>query len=107
MSLENIRRALERHAPDIEFVSYSGPSDPDRELRPPNITDDPDVARALASLDTAWDTLPAPMQTRVIELLVEQVVYNDATGNAKVSIQATALRALAHELLHHRSDRSS
>ena len=40
MSLENIRRALERHAPSIEFVSYSGPSDPDHELRGPTVDDE-------------------------------------------------------------------
>jgi hypothetical protein len=58
----------------------------------------------LAALDAVWATLPAVRQARVVELLVERVDYDAATGQVKVAFQAGNLRALAAELVRPRPE---
>jgi hypothetical protein len=55
-------------------------------------------APALAALDDHWETWPPVRQARVVELLVQRVHYDAATGQAQVTFQATGLRTLAAEL---------
>jgi site-specific DNA recombinase len=64
----------------------------------------PDPAPVLAALDAVWETLPADRQARAVELLVERVDYDAATGQVKVAFQAGNLRALAAELVRPRPE---
>jgi site-specific DNA recombinase len=56
------------------------------------------AARTLAGFDAVWETLTPRERARMIELLVEAVVYDGATSRVEVSFRATGIRTLAEEL---------
>ena len=55
------------------------------------------MATALAAFDPVWDGLLPREQARILQLLVERVVYDGANGRLRVSFRPAGIRALAHE----------
>ena len=59
------------------------------------MADETDVAAALADFDDLWASLAPREQLRVVELLVEQVVYNGPAGTVAITFRPTGIRTLA------------
>ena len=116
-----VPRALARddHAELVRLASSSNPSDPglvdahDRihnaerrvtEIEDElaalngNLIDEAEVAAALTDFDAVWDRLAPREQTRVIELLVEQITYDGKDGNISITFRPTGIKTLAGEL---------
>ena len=55
-----------------------------------------DVAEALRKLDPIWDELYPLEQTRIVQLLVEQVTVN--TDGMRIRIRSNGLHSLVSEL---------
>ena len=62
------------------------------------------AAQSLAGFDAVWDTLTPRERSRIIELLVERVVYDGKTNRLEVSFRATGIKTLADELGIQRED---
>jgi site-specific DNA recombinase len=56
-----------------------------------------DAAAALAKFDPVWEALTPREQARLIELLVERLDYDGATGNVTIVFHASGFRMLADE----------
>jgi site-specific DNA recombinase len=63
-----------------------------------SLVNEAEVAAALAEFDAVWDCLAPREQTRVVELLVEQVVYDHERGCVAVAFRETGIKTLAAEL---------
>jgi site-specific DNA recombinase len=63
-----------------------------------NLIDEAEVAAALADFHTVWDCLAPREQARIVELLVEQVVYDHAPGSVAIAFRETGIKTLAAEL---------
>ena len=63
-----------------------------------SLVDEADVAAALADFDAVWDCLAPREQARVVELLVEQVVYDHDRGCVAIAFRETGIKTLAAEL---------
>ena len=59
------------------------------------MADETDVAAALADFDDLWASLAPREQLRVVELLVEQVVYNGPAGTVAITFRPNGIRTLA------------
>lgn len=55
------------------------------------------MATALSLFDPVWDALMPKERVRVMQLLVERVVYDGEKGKVSVSFRPTGIRALAFE----------
>jgi len=59
------------------------------------MADETDVAAALADFDDLWASLSSREQLRVVELLVEQIVYNCPAGTVAITFRPNDIRTLA------------
>ncbi len=85
---DRIRNAERRMSEiDAELATLAG-----------DLVDEVDVAAALADFDAVWECLAPREQARVIELLVEQVVYDGKVGNISITFRPTGIKTLASEL---------
>ena len=57
-----------------------------------------DVALALSTFDPVWGALTSAEQARVIELLVEQVVYDRTASTVAITFHPAGIKTLAAEL---------
>ena len=63
-----------------------------------NLVDQREVAKAMSIFDPVWDSLTPREQTRVVQLLVERVDYNGATGKVSITFHPSGIKTLADEL---------
>jgi len=63
-----------------------------------SIVNETEVARALAMFDPVWDSLTSHEQTRIVQLLVERVDYDGATGKVSITFHPNGIKTLADEL---------
>jgi site-specific DNA recombinase len=63
-----------------------------------DLINESEIAAALADFDAVWDCLTPREQARVVELLVEQVVYDHERGSISVGIRETGIKTLAAEM---------
>ncbi|MFO0916668.1 MAG: recombinase family protein [Pirellulales bacterium] len=66
--------------------------------------DESDVAAALSDFDAVWDCLAAAERRRLVELLVERVMYDDVAGTVAVTFRASGIRLLAIEASDRKGD---
>ncbi|MBN9519156.1 hypothetical protein J0H58_11655 [bacterium] len=64
-----------------------------------------DATAALAGFDPVWATLAPAERARVINLLVERVAYDGASGRVAVIFRPTGITALADELAGRQQER--
>ncbi|MBA3480191.1 MAG: hypothetical protein H0T51_00115 [Pirellulales bacterium] len=55
----------------------------------------------MALFDSVWDSLTPPEQVRVVQLLVERVDYDGATGKVSITFHPSGIKTLADELAGH------
>jgi site-specific DNA recombinase len=60
-----------------------------------------DVAAALSEFDAVWNALAPREQARVLQLLIEHVGYDGATGRVTITFHPTGIKTLAAELSTH------
>lgn len=53
-----------------------------------------EVAAALAEFSRLWDTLTSGEKTRVLSLLVEQVIYDGVAGQVSITFRPAGLQSL-------------
>jgi len=63
-----------------------------------NLVDEAEVAAVLAEFHAVWDCLTPREQARIVELLVERVVYDHERGCVAVAFRETGIKTLAAEL---------
>jgi site-specific DNA recombinase len=63
-----------------------------------NLVDEAEVAAALSDFNAVWDCLAPREQARIVELLVEQVVYDHERGGVAIAFRETGIKTLAAEL---------
>jgi len=63
-----------------------------------NVLDENEIATALRDFDAVWDCLTSAEQARVIELLVDRVVYDGADENIVITFRPSGIRALGGQL---------
>jgi len=63
-----------------------------------DLVDRRDVAKALSLFDPVWESLTPREQVRVIQLLVQQVEYDGATGMVSITFYPDGIKALADQL---------
>ncbi len=68
------------------------------------LVDRADVAAALADFDAVWDALTPRQQARVIELLVERVVFDGPGESISITFRASGLKTLAGQLDERKED---
>ena len=61
------------------------------------LVDERELARALSLFDPVWNTLAPREQARVVQLLVERVVYDGKAGKVAITFRPTGIKALAGE----------
>lgn len=66
-----------------------------------DIVDQRDVAKAMAAFDPVWESLTPREQARVIQLLVDRVDYDGATGKISIVFHPSGIKTLADELAGH------
>jgi site-specific DNA recombinase len=66
-----------------------------------DIVDQREVAKAMAVFDPVWGSLTPREQARVIQLLVERVDYDGATGKITITFHPSGIKTLADELAGH------
>jgi site-specific DNA recombinase len=62
------------------------------------LVDEAEVAVALADFDAVWDCLAPREQARVVELLVERVVYDGEGDSVAITFRDTGIKTLATEI---------
>jgi hypothetical protein len=87
-------------APEEGDAAVDGASRPgSRSMpKPPRFQDEGELARALATLASTWDTLSLEAQARWVELAVERVDYDGAKHRVSVTLHPKGLVRLAEEL---------
>jgi site-specific DNA recombinase len=68
------------------------------------LIDEAEVVAALADFDAVWDCLAPREQARVVELLVEGVVYDGHAGNIAITFRPAGIKTLAGELATRKED---
>lgn len=63
-----------------------------------SIVDQREVEKAMAIFDPVWDSLTLREQVRVVQLLVERVDYDGATGKISITFHPSGIKTLADEL---------
>ncbi|MDZ4657832.1 MAG: recombinase family protein [Bythopirellula sp.] len=69
-----------------------------------DIVDQREVAQAMAIFDPVWDSLTPREQVRVVQLLVERVDYDGATGKVSITFHPSGIKTLADELASHETE---
>ena len=64
-----------------------------------SIVAEEDVIAAMAKFDPVWDSLTQREQSRIIEVLVERVSYNGATGQVSITFHPGGIRSLAEGMV--------
>ncbi|MCZ2343087.1 MAG: recombinase family protein [Bacteroidales bacterium] len=59
--------------------------------------DEADAKLAVSLFDPVWGTLTNHEQTRIVQLLVEQVGYDGSTGKVAITFRASGIKALAQQ----------
>ena len=60
---------------------------------------DPDVlTTALSDFDPAWDAMPSRHQTRVLQLLVQQIDYDGSTGKIGITFHPRSFEGFAETM---------
>ncbi|MEI8374721.1 MAG: hypothetical protein WCJ35_17990 [Planctomycetota bacterium] len=62
------------------------------------LVDEREVAKAMSVFDPVWGSLAPREQARVIQLLVERVDYDGASGKVSITFHPSGIRTLADEL---------
>lgn len=62
------------------------------------VVDEREVVTALSMFDPVWDSLTSREQARIIQMLVERVVYDGANGTVAVTFRPTGLKMFADEV---------
>ncbi len=52
----------------------------------------------MAAFDPVWDSLTSREQAGIIQLLVERIEYNGASGTVSITFRPTGIKTLAEEL---------
>jgi site-specific DNA recombinase len=65
------------------------------------IVDQRAVTRALANFEPVWDSLAPPEKVRIVQLLIERVDYDGATGKISIKIHPHGIKKLADKLASH------
>ena len=60
------------------------------------------VRRALAQFTELWDVLLSPERERVVRLLIDDIQYDGADTNLKITFSSTGARLLVAEVAHER-----
>jgi site-specific DNA recombinase len=60
--------------------------------------DEEQASEALRLFDPVWESLAPREQARILQLLVERIVYDGARGNIAIRFHPTAIKALTDEL---------
>ncbi len=55
---------------------------------------------ALVEFQSAWKCLESHEQIRIVQLLVERVVYDGIAGDVDSTLRPNGIRALANELVN-------
>ena len=66
--------------------------------------DEAEVAGALSDFDALWDCLAPREQSRVIDLLVERVTFDDDGGNVAITFRPCGIKTLDGELAERKED---
>jgi hypothetical protein len=61
---------------------------------------DNQVAAALKEFDGVWDALMPREQTKVLQMLVEQVEFDGVNGNVAINFESTSIKTLGEALPH-------
>ena len=61
------------------------------------VVDETEVGKAMAKFDPVWDSLTPREQAQLIDLLVERVEYDGATGKVAITFHASGIKTLAEE----------
>jgi site-specific DNA recombinase len=82
-------RAAERRATEVreEILALSR-----------SIVVEQEVAQALSIFDPVWESLTPREQVRVVQLLVQQVDYDGASGKISIALHPTGIKTLADEM---------
>lgn len=62
------------------------------------LVDEAEVAAALADFDGVWECLATREQARIVEILVERVVYYGVGASVAMAFRETGIKSLAAEL---------
>jgi site-specific DNA recombinase len=68
------------------------------------LVDEDEVVTALADFDSVWECLTSRERARVIELLIEQIVYDGTDGNISITFRPTGIKAFVGELTRRKED---
>lgn len=63
---------------------------------PSGVITDGDVAKAVHQFDAIWDNLDQPERTRLLALLVEQVIYDRVKSSVTITFRPNGIRGLAN-----------
>lgn len=69
-----------------------------------DLINESDVAAAMADFEAVWDCLATREQSRVIELLVENVNYDGEGGNISITSRPCGIKTLAGELAERKEE---
>ncbi len=86
-------RAAERRVTEI-----------DNELASLADVDEAEAVAALADFDAVWSCLAPREQSRLVQLLVEEVVYDGRAGKIAITFRECGIRTLAWELAQRKED---
>jgi len=62
------------------------------------VVDPDDLTTALGLFDPVWEVLHAPERARIIELLIDRIVYDGASDRLAVTFHPIGIKALAEEV---------
>jgi site-specific DNA recombinase len=68
------------------------------------LLDEDEARTVLAAFDPVWESLAPREQSRVVQLLVQQVDYDGGTSKVTIKFRPTAIKTLADELAAGRSE---
>ena len=91
----------------IQLSSTKPSRRPRNENAPSELVDQHEVAHALTALDWAWESPPPREQARIVELLVERVDYDGASGNVSITFHSSGIKTLADELANQRKEKNA
>ena len=57
--------------------------------------DEQELAKELAAFDHIWDSLNSPEQARLLNVLIERIGYDGATGKVSISFKSIGIKEMA------------
>jgi site-specific DNA recombinase len=69
-----------------------------------DLVDQREVAKAMSIFDPVWDSLTPREQTRIVQLLVERVDYDGASGKVSITFHPSGIKTLADELANQKEE---